>query len=154
MRTQGNYSIPRITNYNTQTTGLQCGFMWPGHELRITYYEAWESLIPRSRSIYNSQHRDRKITLYIELRITIHKLWDYNVASCGLCGSAAVWFCGSVALRLCGSVALRLCGSVALRLCGSAALWLCGSAGLCGALRGSAALLIVIKLYNYIYVIT
>src|SRR5580692_2592708 len=53
-RTQGNYSIPRITNYNVQTTGLQCRFMWPGHELQITYYGTWESLIPRSRYIYNS----------------------------------------------------------------------------------------------------
>ena len=33
----------RITNYNAQATGLQCGFMWPGYELQITYYGAWES---------------------------------------------------------------------------------------------------------------
>ena len=53
-RIQKNSSIPRITNYNVQTMGLQCGFMWPGYKLQITYYGAWESLIPRSRYIYNS----------------------------------------------------------------------------------------------------
>jgi hypothetical protein len=57
-RTQGNYSIPRITNYNAQTMGLQCGFMWPGRIIAAgspNFYGIWETQFPGPYNVYGLQ---------------------------------------------------------------------------------------------------